>query len=169
MKTYSAERKEALVRRTMPPENALVSALARETGITEQTLYTWRRQDKTTGIQIYDQAETCSSRHNVALLGTELKKNITVKASTPLSITMGVDRAIIPLPTGFIVRGCNPTVTFSPQNGASYIAELVTGNDMCSIKLTQISPDQTTVDVSEGAVKMRHWKRGFDESSSFCD
>ncbi|CAN7782430.1 hypothetical protein LJR034_008357 [Caballeronia sp. LjRoot34] len=28
MKTYSAERKEALVRRMMPPENALVSALA---------------------------------------------------------------------------------------------------------------------------------------------
>ena len=30
----------------MPPENALVSALARETGITEQTSYTWRRQAK---------------------------------------------------------------------------------------------------------------------------
>ena len=43
MKAYSAERKEALVRRMMAPENALVSALARETGITEQTLYTWRR------------------------------------------------------------------------------------------------------------------------------
>jgi hypothetical protein len=27
MKAYSAERKEALVRRMMPPENALVSAL----------------------------------------------------------------------------------------------------------------------------------------------
>ncbi|MGF6786259.1 transposase-like protein [Paraburkholderia sp. 35.1] len=40
MKAYSAERKEALVRRMMPPENALVSALARETGINEQTLYT---------------------------------------------------------------------------------------------------------------------------------
>jgi hypothetical protein len=126
-------------------------------------------KDTTTGIQIYDQAETCSSRHDVALLGTELKKSIDVKASSPLSITMSVDRAIIPLPIGFIVRGCNPTVTFSPQNGASYIAELVTGNDMCSIKLTQISPDQTTIDLSEGAVKMRHRKRGFDESSSFCD
>jgi hypothetical protein len=46
MKAYSAERREALVRRMMAPENALVSALARETGITEQTLYTWRRQAK---------------------------------------------------------------------------------------------------------------------------
>src|SRR5258708_36462967 len=49
MKAYSAERKEALVRRMMPPENALVSALARETGVTEQTLYTWRRDAKGEG------------------------------------------------------------------------------------------------------------------------
>ena len=49
MKVYSAERKEALLRRMMPPENTLVSALARETGITEQTLYAWRRQAKGRG------------------------------------------------------------------------------------------------------------------------
>src|SRR5271168_5179857 len=50
MKAYSAERKEAMLRRMMPPENAPVSALARETGITEQTLYTWRRQAKGQGV-----------------------------------------------------------------------------------------------------------------------
>jgi transposase-like protein len=49
MKVYSVERKEALLRRMMPPENMLVSALARETGITEQTLYAWRRQAKGQG------------------------------------------------------------------------------------------------------------------------
>jgi transposase-like protein len=52
MRTYPAERKEALVRRMMPPENAPVSALARETGITEQTLYTWRRQAKGQGVVV---------------------------------------------------------------------------------------------------------------------
>src|ERR1700756_5967719 len=52
MKPYAEERKEALVRRMMPPENALVSALARETGITEQTLYTWRRQAKGQGLAV---------------------------------------------------------------------------------------------------------------------
>jgi transposase-like protein len=52
MKTYPEERKEALVRRMMPPENAPVSALARETGITEQTLYTWRRQAKGQGVAV---------------------------------------------------------------------------------------------------------------------
>lgn len=52
MKAYPAERKEALLRRMMPPENKLVSELARETGITEQTLYTWRRQLKGQGVVV---------------------------------------------------------------------------------------------------------------------
>jgi hypothetical protein len=40
---YPAERKEAILRQMMPPENRPVSALAKENGISEQTLYTWRR------------------------------------------------------------------------------------------------------------------------------
>jgi len=52
MNAYSAERKESLVRRMMPPENASVSLLARESGITEQTLYTWRRQVKAQGMVV---------------------------------------------------------------------------------------------------------------------
>ena len=36
----------------MPPENKAVSELARETGITEQTLYTWRRQLKNQGMPV---------------------------------------------------------------------------------------------------------------------
>ena len=52
MSAYSAERKEALLRRMMPPENALVSALARETGVAEQTLYAWRRQVKAQGVPV---------------------------------------------------------------------------------------------------------------------
>jgi len=41
VKSYSAERKEAVLRRMMPPENKAVAELARETGITEQTLMGW--------------------------------------------------------------------------------------------------------------------------------
>ena len=52
MKRYSAERKEAILKRMMPPENRPVSELARENGITEQTLYTWRRQLKTQGVPV---------------------------------------------------------------------------------------------------------------------
>lgn len=52
MNAYSAERKDAILRRMMPPENRSVAALARENGITEQTLYTWRRQLKVQGIPV---------------------------------------------------------------------------------------------------------------------
>lgn len=36
----------------MPPENKKISELARESGITEQTLYTWRRQVRKQGIAV---------------------------------------------------------------------------------------------------------------------
>ncbi len=36
----------------MPPENKAVSVLAKETGITEQTLYTWRRQLRNQGMPV---------------------------------------------------------------------------------------------------------------------
>lgn len=52
MKHYSAERKESILRQMMPPTNKLVSALAREHGISEQTLYTWRRNLKTQGVPV---------------------------------------------------------------------------------------------------------------------
>jgi transposase-like protein len=52
VKRYSLERKEAILRRMMPPENKLISELARENGISEQTLYTWRRNLKTQGVPV---------------------------------------------------------------------------------------------------------------------
>jgi hypothetical protein len=52
VKRYSAERKEAILRKMMPPENKLVSELARENGISEQTLYTWRRNLKLQGVPV---------------------------------------------------------------------------------------------------------------------
>ena len=52
MKHYSAERKEALLRQMMPPMNKPISELARENGIAEQTLYTWRRNLKAQGVPV---------------------------------------------------------------------------------------------------------------------
>jgi transposase-like protein len=49
---YPAERKEAILRQMMPPQNRPVSALARENGISEQTLYTWRRNLKSQGVPV---------------------------------------------------------------------------------------------------------------------
>lgn len=47
---YSAELKESVVRRMMPPDNAVVSTLAEETGIASVTLYKWRRKARNQGI-----------------------------------------------------------------------------------------------------------------------
>ena len=42
MKQYSVERKEALLRQMMPPQNRLVSELARESGMFAEQIATWR-------------------------------------------------------------------------------------------------------------------------------
>lgn len=52
---YSAERKEVVLKKMLPPENRTINALAREEGICEATLYAWRKQarplqDETTEI-----------------------------------------------------------------------------------------------------------------------
>ena len=52
MNQYPAERKEAILRQMMPPENRPVSALAKENGISEQTLYTWRRNLQSQGVPV---------------------------------------------------------------------------------------------------------------------
>lgn len=49
MSQYAVERKESMVRRLLPPENASISALARESGISESTLYLWRLQARAQG------------------------------------------------------------------------------------------------------------------------
>ena len=44
MTIYPAEQKANLIKRLLPPENARVSQLSKETGIPKDTLYDWRRQ-----------------------------------------------------------------------------------------------------------------------------
>lgn len=52
MKRYSPERKEAAIQKMMPPSNTPISTLAVETGITEATLYNWRKQAKCRGLAV---------------------------------------------------------------------------------------------------------------------
>jgi len=49
MKHYSPERKEAVIKKMMPPINTPVSQLSKETGISEACLYNWRKQAKKGG------------------------------------------------------------------------------------------------------------------------
>lgn len=51
---YSPERKEAVLRKMMPPHNRSVTQLALEEGISEATLYNWRKQARSKGILMPD-------------------------------------------------------------------------------------------------------------------
>lgn len=46
---YSEERKEAVLKKMMPPHNRSIAELAREEGISEATLYNWRSQARQEG------------------------------------------------------------------------------------------------------------------------
>ncbi|KOS63795.1 transposase [Lysinibacillus sp. FJAT-14222] len=47
---YSQEQKEAIVKRMMPPNNEAVAQIAKEEGITDVTLYKWRKEARAAGV-----------------------------------------------------------------------------------------------------------------------
>lgn len=49
MTRYSEERKSAVLKKLLPPSNRSVADVAREEGITEVTLYHWRKQARNRG------------------------------------------------------------------------------------------------------------------------
>lgn len=48
-KQYTDELKESIIKRMMPPNNESVSKISEETGVTEPTLYKWRKQARIKG------------------------------------------------------------------------------------------------------------------------
>jgi len=52
MGRYSEEFKAGVVRRMMPPNPVSVGDLSVETGVTKQTLYTWRKQFRAKGVVV---------------------------------------------------------------------------------------------------------------------
>jgi transposase-like protein len=51
---YSPERKEAVLRKMMPPHNRTIRELAKEERISEATLYNWRQQAREKGVLMPD-------------------------------------------------------------------------------------------------------------------
>lgn len=52
MAKYSEEFKLSIIKRMMPPQNESVSAIAREIGLSEVTLYKWKKKAKSKGIPL---------------------------------------------------------------------------------------------------------------------
>jgi transposase-like protein len=48
-KRYTEEMKESIIKRMMPPNNESVGQISQETGITEPTLYKWRKEARLAG------------------------------------------------------------------------------------------------------------------------
>jgi transposase-like protein len=52
MNRYSTERKESVIQKMMPPNNIPIPRLSQETGISDVTLYSWRKQARVEGIAV---------------------------------------------------------------------------------------------------------------------
>ena len=55
---YSQERKEAVLRKMLPPNNQSITELAKEEGISDATLYNWRQQARNEGKLMPDSDNT---------------------------------------------------------------------------------------------------------------
>ncbi len=52
MPSYSSERKEAILKKLLPPYSKSVAEVARQEGMAQQTLYTWRTQARLKGTPV---------------------------------------------------------------------------------------------------------------------
>lgn len=76
MAKYSEEFKNSIVRRMMPPLNESVSSIAKETGLSEVSLYKWKRKAKAKGIPV------TSGESNPERWSTQDKFSIVVETAT---------------------------------------------------------------------------------------
>lgn len=51
-KRYSAEFRESVVKKMMPPHSVSISQLSRETGVSDVTLYAWRKHYRNQGVAV---------------------------------------------------------------------------------------------------------------------
>lgn len=78
MKCYSEERKQSVLKKMMPPLNTPVSQLVTETGISDCTLYAWRKEARLKGAVVPGNgknAEDWSSENKFAVVVKTLPLN----------------------------------------------------------------------------------------------
>lgn len=71
MAKYSEEFKYSIISRMMPPHNESVNAIARETGLSEGTLYVWKKKAKAKGIPVpsgQTQSESWSTQDKFSIV-----------------------------------------------------------------------------------------------------
>ncbi len=81
---YSTERKESILKKMLPPNNASIAALAKEEGISDATLYNWRTQARNKGRLMPDSDNTSNgwtSRDKFAAVMETVAMNQSEKAA----------------------------------------------------------------------------------------
>lgn len=73
MARYSEERKEAVLSKLLPPYSMTVAELARQEGISEPTLYTWRNKAKSEGRPVPGRKATSEQWSAEAKLATVIE------------------------------------------------------------------------------------------------
>lgn len=76
MPRYSDERKAAVLKKLLPPLNHSVSDVANEEGISEQTLYNWRKQLRDRGLPVP------GNEHNSEQWSAEARFAVVVETAT---------------------------------------------------------------------------------------
>jgi len=71
-KRYTKEMKEVIVQRMMPPNNEKVSSISKELGITEATLYKWRKEARMKGNATPGDGQDKSLRNGVVRISSWL-------------------------------------------------------------------------------------------------
>lgn len=59
---YSKEFKESIIARLLPPQNASVPEISRETGVPKDTLYSWRIQYRKSGADLASDSSRCANQ-----------------------------------------------------------------------------------------------------------
>jgi transposase-like protein len=73
MPRYSIERKEAVLKKLVPPMNLSVAEVARQEGIAEQTLYNWRNKLRSEGKPVPGKTKTSEQWSNEAKLSAVIE------------------------------------------------------------------------------------------------
>ena len=68
MARYSSERKEAVLKKMLPPQNMTISQVSEQEGISAQTLYNWRYTAKQQGIPVPGKTNTTDNWSSEAKL-----------------------------------------------------------------------------------------------------
>ncbi len=114
----------------------------------------------------YDEAEFCTARKIIKRTYSAGGTPIVIKGNQDISISLGWDIGSTFDGLGTTYEGCNPTVTFKPTDGLTYI---VSPNKkdfkLCELEVFVVNSESK----SKIYAQPKRYRAGLHEGSSFCE